>query len=50
MGPVGGPQKVVSIVVFTRNSERVATITKVFTDPEVRGKNCAERLVRLVCK
>ncbi|CAA7260428.1 unnamed protein product [Cyclocybe aegerita] len=45
----GCPPRIVSIVAFTRNSDRVATITKVYTDPECRGRKCAERLVRAVC-
>ncbi|KAJ7188934.1 hypothetical protein C8R46DRAFT_1157739 [Mycena filopes] len=41
---------IASIVAFTRNSENVATITKVFTNPAWRRRGCAERLVRRVCK
>ena len=45
-----GPHRVVSLVAFTRNSEKVGTITKVFTDPAERGGRYAERLVRAVCE
>ncbi|KAK7057720.1 N-acetyltransferase domain-containing protein [Favolaschia claudopus] len=41
---------IASIVAFTRNSEHVATISKVFTNPAWRRRGCAERLVRRVCK
>ncbi|KAK0486490.1 hypothetical protein IW261DRAFT_1582299 [Armillaria novae-zelandiae] len=41
---------VASIVVFTRNSDTLATITKVYTNPDYRRRGCAERLVRRVCK
>ena len=41
---------IASIVAVTRNSKRNATITKVFTNPDWRGKGCAKRLVRHVCK
>ncbi|KAJ7198514.1 hypothetical protein GGX14DRAFT_469539 [Mycena pura] len=41
---------VASIVAYTRNSESVATITKVFTNPTWRRRGCAERLVRRVTK
>ncbi|KAK0212213.1 hypothetical protein DFS33DRAFT_1463661 [Desarmillaria ectypa] len=41
---------VASIVAFTRNSNAVATITKVYTNPDYRRRGCAERLVRRVCK
>ena len=40
--------EVASIVACTRNTERVATITKVHTPNEWRGKGCAGRLVRHV--
>ncbi|KAF8150535.1 hypothetical protein K438DRAFT_439336 [Mycena galopus ATCC 62051] len=43
-------EDVASIVAFTRNSENVATISKVFTNPTWRRRGCAERLVRRVCK
>lgn len=39
-----------SIVAFTRNTDSIATITKVFTDPGVVSRGCATRLVRRVCK
>ncbi|KAF7350847.1 N-acetyltransferase domain-containing protein [Mycena sanguinolenta] len=42
--------EIASIVAFTRNSENVATISKVFTNPVWRRRGCAERLVRRVCK
>ncbi|KAJ7496685.1 hypothetical protein FB451DRAFT_1208378 [Mycena latifolia] len=41
---------IASIVAFTRNSDTVATISKVFTNPTWRRRGCAERLVRRVCK
>ncbi|KAJ6631425.1 hypothetical protein B0H10DRAFT_2159751 [Mycena sp. CBHHK59/15] len=41
---------IASIVAFTRNSDSVATISKVFTNPAWRRRGCAERLVRRVCK
>ncbi|KAK0459398.1 uncharacterized protein EV420DRAFT_319471 [Desarmillaria tabescens] len=41
---------IASIVAFTRNSDAVATITKVYTNPDYRRRGCAERLVRRVCK
>ncbi|XP_006461377.1 hypothetical protein AGABI2DRAFT_185635 [Agaricus bisporus var. bisporus H97] len=42
--------EVASIVAFSRNSTRNATITKVYTDPGCRRMGCAERLVREVTK
>ncbi|KAJ2931526.1 hypothetical protein H1R20_g5568, partial [Candolleomyces eurysporus] len=45
-----GPKEIASIVAYTRNSNKVATITKVYTNPQWRRLGCAERLVRLVCK
>ncbi|KAF9256748.1 hypothetical protein L218DRAFT_881128 [Marasmius fiardii PR-910] len=45
---VPGHTGVASIVVFTRNCETNATITKVFTNPSYRGQGCAQRLVRRV--
>ncbi|KAF8870886.1 hypothetical protein BD779DRAFT_1578477 [Infundibulicybe gibba] len=41
---------IASIVAFTRNSESVATISKVITHPAWRRRGCAEKLVRRVCK
>ncbi len=41
---------IASIVAFTRNSDTLATITKVYTNPDYRRRGCAERLVRRVCK
>ncbi|KAJ7125302.1 hypothetical protein C8R44DRAFT_782835 [Mycena epipterygia] len=41
---------IASIVAFTRNTDTVATISKVFTNPAWRRRGCAERLVRRVCK
>jgi len=41
--------EVASIVACTRNTNRVATITKVYTPNEWRNKGCAGRLVRYVC-
>ncbi|GLB37824.1 putative FR47-like protein [Lyophyllum shimeji] len=46
----GQPKEIASIVAFTRNSENVAAITKVYTNPKWRRRGCAERLVRRVCK
>ncbi|KAJ7072864.1 hypothetical protein C8F01DRAFT_1105519 [Mycena amicta] len=43
-------EEVASIAAYTRTSETVATITKVFTNPNWRRKGCAERLVRRVTK
>lgn len=46
-----GPDRTVtSLVAFTRNSEKVATITKAFTDPAHRGGGCLERLLGAVCE
>ncbi|THU89760.1 hypothetical protein K435DRAFT_802481 [Dendrothele bispora CBS 962.96] len=42
--------EIASLVAFTRNSDAVATITKVYTNPNSRGLGCAQRLVRRVCK
>lgn len=39
-----------SIVAFSRNTNAMATITKVYTHPDFRGQRRAERLVRTVCK
>jgi predicted GNAT family acetyltransferase len=39
-----------SIVCVTRTSGSVSAITKVFTNPNHRGKGYAERLVRFVCQ
>ena len=41
---------VASIVAASRNSESVATVTKVYTNPQWRKLGCAERLLRRVCK
>ncbi|KAJ6590082.1 hypothetical protein DFH09DRAFT_1140853 [Mycena vulgaris] len=43
-------EDIASIVAFTRNTDTVATISKVFTNPNWRRRGCAERLVRRVCK
>ncbi|KAF7289276.1 N-acetyltransferase domain-containing protein [Mycena indigotica] len=43
-------EEVASIAAFTRNSDHVATITKVFTNPHWRRRGCAERLVRRVTR
>ena len=42
--------EVASIVACTRNTKRMATITKVYTPNEWRRKGCAGRLVRHVCE
>jgi predicted GNAT family acetyltransferase len=41
---------IASIVAFTRESDSVTGITKVYTSPKWRSRRCAERLVRSVCK
>ncbi|KAF7295957.1 N-acetyltransferase domain-containing protein [Mycena kentingensis (nom. inval.)] len=43
-------EEVACICAFTRNSESVAAITKVYTPKEWRRRGCAERLVRRVVK
>nr|GAT51533.1 predicted protein [Mycena chlorophos] len=43
-------EHVACIAAFTRNSESVATITKVYTPPDWRRQGCALRLVRRVTK
>ncbi|KAJ7579311.1 hypothetical protein C8J56DRAFT_796606 [Mycena floridula] len=43
-------EEIASLVAFTRVSEDVATITKVYTNPRWRSRGCAERLVRRVSK
>jgi len=48
--PGQSQSKIASIVAFTRNSESVATISKVYTSPDSRRLGCAERLVRCVCR
>ncbi|KAG6816588.1 hypothetical protein H0H87_004814 [Tephrocybe sp. NHM501043] len=45
-----GQKEIASIVAFTRNSNQVATITKVCTNERWQRKGCAERLVRRVCE
>ncbi|KAF5385238.1 hypothetical protein D9615_001282 [Tricholomella constricta] len=42
------PSEIASIVAVTRESETVAAITKVYTNPDWRSRRCAERLVRNV--
>ncbi|KZT30898.1 hypothetical protein NEOLEDRAFT_44978 [Neolentinus lepideus HHB14362 ss-1] len=44
------PPDIASIVAFTRVSQNVAAITKVYTNPRWRNKGCAVRLVRRVTK
>ncbi|TFK56734.1 hypothetical protein OE88DRAFT_51150 [Heliocybe sulcata] len=39
---------IASIAAYTRNSDHVAAITKVYTNPRWRKRGCAERLVRAV--
>ncbi|KDQ63203.1 hypothetical protein JAAARDRAFT_120503 [Jaapia argillacea MUCL 33604] len=46
----GGEPEIASIVASTRTSEKVAGITKVYTNPLWRKKGCAERLVRMVTR
>jgi len=41
---------VASIVAASRKSEKIATVTKVYTNPHWRNLGCAERLLRRVCK
>ena len=43
-------KRTTSIVAFSRNTNTMATITKVYTHPDFRGQRRAERLVRAVCK
>lgn len=43
-------EEIASIAAFTRSSDTVSTITKVYTNPKWRSQGCAERLVRRVCK
>ncbi|KAK7472321.1 hypothetical protein VKT23_000440 [Stygiomarasmius scandens] len=38
------------LVAFTRNSDTMSTITKVYTNPNTRGMGCAQRLMRRVCE
>ncbi|GJJ13236.1 hypothetical protein Clacol_007487 [Clathrus columnatus] len=45
-----GVSEIACLVATTRNSSRVATITKVYTSPSWRKRGCAERLVRAVCQ
>ncbi|KAJ4470817.1 acyl-CoA N-acyltransferase [Lentinula aciculospora] len=42
--------QIACLVAYTRNTPTTATITKVMTSPSHRGKGCAQRLVRQVCK
>ncbi|KAI0068118.1 hypothetical protein BV25DRAFT_523081 [Artomyces pyxidatus] len=46
----GQAAEIASIVAVTRQSEDVAGITKVYTNPRWRKRGCAERLVRHVCR
>ncbi|KJA28744.1 hypothetical protein HYPSUDRAFT_128581 [Hypholoma sublateritium FD-334 SS-4] len=50
--PRGRPDltRTASIAAFSRNTDTMATITKVYTHPDFRGQRRAERLVRAVCK
>lgn len=48
--PGQNQSEIASAVAFTRNSETVATISKVITSARWRRFGCAERLVRRVCK
>ncbi|KAL1729491.1 acyl-CoA N-acyltransferase [Schizophyllum commune] len=45
-----GREGIASLVAFTRNTDRVSAITKVYTNPDWRKLGCAERLVRRVCR
>ncbi|KAG6897740.1 hypothetical protein C0992_011668 [Termitomyces sp. T32_za158] len=45
-----GTKEIASIVAFTRNSDRVAAITKVYTSKRWEHRRYAERLVRKVCE
>ncbi|KAF8531271.1 hypothetical protein JB92DRAFT_2825217 [Gautieria morchelliformis] len=45
-----GASELACLVATTRNSDNVATISKVYTPPAWRKRGCAERLVRRVCK
>ncbi|EAU91701.2 hypothetical protein CC1G_04469 [Coprinopsis cinerea okayama7 len=42
--------EIASIAACTRNTATMATITKVYTNPDWRRNGCAERLTREVCK
>ncbi|KAG8852832.1 hypothetical protein FRB96_008520 [Tulasnella sp. 330] len=43
-------EETASIVCVTRSSQNVAAITKVYTNPQFRGRKCAEKLVRHACQ
>lgn len=45
-----GREGIASLVAFTRNTDTVSAITKVYTNPDWRKLGCAERLVRRVCR
>lgn len=45
-----GASNIASLCALTRNTSRVAAITKVYTNPRFRKRGCAERLVARVCK
>jgi len=46
----GEEPEIASIVVTSRESETVSTISKVYSNPKWRKRGCAQRLVRYVCK
>lgn len=48
--PGQSQSEIASAVAFTRNSESIATVTKVITSVKWRRFGCAERLVRRVCR
>ena len=45
----GDEFEIASILACTRNTEKVGTITKVYTQRQWRRRGCVERLVRHVC-
>ncbi|CAA7260423.1 unnamed protein product [Cyclocybe aegerita] len=45
----GYPPRIVTIAAFARYSETVATLTKLYSDPEWCGRGYAGRLARAVC-
>lgn len=42
--------QIASLVAVTRDSDSVAAITKVYTNPKYRQRGFAQRLTRYVCK
>ncbi|PFH50461.1 hypothetical protein AMATHDRAFT_145063 [Amanita thiersii Skay4041] len=50
ISPRTGRADIASILACTRNTKKVATITKVYTSEAWRGMGCAGRLVRQACR